>query len=624
MCGICGLYSLKDKVSSERVLMMTKSLFHRGPDNFDIYLGDNIGLGHTRLSIIDLSRLGNQPMVSDDNRYILTYNGEIYNYKDIKSELISLGYRFKSSSDSEVVLNSYIQWGGDCFAKFNGMFSLAIFDSFNQELILVRDRFGIKPLYYSNYKDEWFFASEIKSILAGGMKVEENWAAIHEFLYYGNSLGKHTSFRNINSIMPGQIISISKKGISERYYNDILAINECNDPYDLAVERVRELLKASVKKQLISDVPVGVFLSGGIDSSAIAAFASQEQKVNTFTAGFDFSSAETDERSLSRKFANKIGSNHTEIEVRGGDLVSTIENLVKHHDLPFGDAANIPLYLMTKELNGQSKVILQGDGGDEIFGGYFRYSRLNFSKFMSIGAKISKYVQPFIHSRSDLYRKVDSIKAYGHASDAMKMALIMSQEEHDFNPTQMFSYDFSNIMKNHNPFDRYFEISGHIKTSNLVQKMLYTDMNIILPDKYFQKVDRATMAHGIEARVPMLDNELVAYLMSLPSRYKVKGLSKKHLLKDALRGILPNDILYGRKKGFEVPFKHWLREPLKKYLTETLLDGSIAQCGWISISKTEKCIKDHISKKRDYGYLLWKMLNLALWHRFYFEDKVKI
>jgi asparagine synthase (glutamine-hydrolysing) len=623
MCGICGLVDFKDPLTDESILKeMTARIRHRGPDTQGHCLFPPAALGHTRLSILDLSPAGRQPMLSEDQQAALSYNGEVYNFLDLRHRLEGLGVGFHGRSDTEVVLQAYLQWGPESFAMLEGMFAFALWDNRARRLFLVRDRFGIKPLYYAPLDSGVVFGSEIKSLLASGRVAREmRWEALHEYLYYGAALGEHTFFKSVRKLEPGHMLTLDEQGSRVEPYASIFEVQPVTDNLKTAEVRVRELLEDSVKRHLISDVPVGVFLSGGIDSSAIAAFAARHSpgKVQTFSAGFDFDKG-VNELPKARLVAETLGTEHHEIHIACENVPEIIEQLVRCHDEPFGDTANIPLYLLAREVKGTIKVVLQGDGGDEMFGGYHRYQRLSRARWLRLlGAAVLPF-ERLLPPDSAAYRGMRTVRALSNPDPSLRMALLMSQEPSGQPPERVFSSEAQEEMAATDPFERYRLFFRRWSALDPVQRMIYTDLSVILPDVYFEKVDKPTMAHGIEVRVPMVDTRLAQYVVAMPAAFKANGSHLKVALRGALRGIIPDAILDGPKIGFGVPFQHWLRKPLAGYLRSVVLDSSVNQLGLFDKPVLEQCVEDHTSGKRDFGFLLNKVLNLVLWHRFYLQE----
>ena len=607
MCGICGYVSKK----SINIEEMNLSISHRGPDNQGSFQDNSLALGHTRLSILDLSDESNQPMVSRSGRYVIVYNGEIYNFRELKRELQAKGVVFEKESDTEVVLEGFEFWGVELFEKLNGMFAFAIYDRELNRIYIARDRFGVKPLYYYSANSDFIFGSEIKSILASKVVKEElDYQGLYEYLHFATTLGETTFYKNIKKLEPGYYLEfdLDKKSFRVEPYRLNYEVTASMDSLEEAIEKTRELFEASVKRQLVSDVPIGIFLSGGIDSTAITAYATKHYngKVKTFSAGFDFDNG-NNELESAKFIANHFGTEHHELHIKGSNTIDILDSINHHFDQPFGDAANIPLYLMSQELKGKEKVVLQGDGGDELFAGYHRYQRLHYYKTYKF---ISKFLFLFKNATpkdSPKYKGLRFLFALNQNDPSKEMAYILSQEMFDEDPADYFTKEVKSRLQSLNPFYRYEYFYNKFKELDPVNRALYTDMNIILPDLYFEKVDRATMANSLEVRVPFLDNELVDYAMSLPSKYKVKGKEKKYLLKRAFRGVVPDEILSAPKKGFGVPFQHWLRTSMRDFMLDTVRDSPLHN------SKIEELMQEHIAKRKDNGYILWKLLNLSLW-----------
>jgi asparagine synthase (glutamine-hydrolysing) len=609
MCGICG------GVSSHKIEIydMVESIKHRGPDFQDVFIEEPIYLAHARLSILDLSSDANQPMISRDGQYVLVYNGEVYNFQSIKKTLQSLGHLFKTSSDTEVILEGFIEWGIKLFEKLNGMFAFSIYDKKNQKIYIVRDRFGIKPLYYYYDNKTLLFASEIKSLLSSRLIPKElSYQGLYEYMHFSTTVGESTFYRDIKKLKSGEYIEYNLEtwSLNISSYKSICDVPLSNDFLDEAIYKIRDLFEKSVKRQLISDVPVGIFLSGGIDSTAITAVASKyyNGKLKTFSAGFDFDKG-FNELPNARFISEKFNTDHYEFYIRGSDTISILERVNYYFDQPFADAANIPLYLMSQELKGKHKVILQGDGGDELFAGYNYYLRVKNERLFKLFSHIIISLTPLIPKSSKYYRMLRSMYAITQKDKALIPARFYSQEMINESSLPLFKKRYRNNLSLVNPFNRSLEIHSSFKDKNLdlLQELLYSDISLILPDQYLEKVDRATMANSLEVRVPFLDNDLAEYVISLPSKYKIIGKEKKYLLKQAFNGIVPDKILYGQKRGFGVPFSYWLRSSMKDLIRDEVSSSNIYT------NKVIKMIDEHILGKRDHGFILWKILNLSMW-----------
>jgi len=620
MCGICGIIDFTTPATNEQLVRkMADTLVHRGPDDSGVEALDYACLGQRRLSIIDLSPAGHQPMLSPDEQVVISYNGEIYNFLELRKDLETRGVNFRGSSDTEVALHMYLEYGEDAFAMFNGMYSFAIWDARDQQLRLVRDRVGIKPLYYARTPNGIVFGSEVKAILRSGLvQPKMNTSRLHEYLYFGVAGGSETLFEGIYKLPPGSHLRLNREGVSVTPYWSVYDIKPCNDDIDTALEKLDHYLDQSVQRHLISDVPIGLFLSGGIDSSAIAAIASKHYpgKLQTFTAAFDFANGDS-ELALAKRMARQVGSEHHEIQIKGADVPHVIEELINAHDEPFSDAANIPLYLLCQQLKGQTKVVLQGDGGDEVFAGYRRYNVFSHQRFWQAIAPAAIALNRFGCGSAAHKRKMRFFQAMNQRNPAIRYAMMMTMEPSDYPPSNVLSKDLRQSAMQHDPFMRYREVYERLKHLDPAQRALYTDMLILLPDIFLEKVDKSTMAHSVEVRVPLLDSDLAGYVMSLPSRMKVRRGQKKWLLRRALRGTVPDYILDAPKKGFGVPYSAWLRTSLCEYMKSVLFDPVIQQAGLFDTRELETRISDHTNQKRDNGFLLYKSLNLALWYKKY-------
>jgi asparagine synthase (glutamine-hydrolysing) len=598
---------------------MVKSLAHRGPDDSGIFRDDHVGLGHTRLSILDLTSTGHQPMQTEDHRYTLVYNGEIYNYQQLRVELLARGARFRGNSDSEVVLRAFASMGVDAFVKFNGMFALAIWDAQERRLVLARDRFGIKPYYYVSNHGALIFGSEIKALIAGGFSTTSpDWQALHEYLYYGNSLSPGTLFDGVKKLLPGHYLIATQGSQRDCAYWIPESVRPIHDSNAVAERTVLQRLEKAVADHLISDVPVGVFLSGGIDSSAITVLANRHYsgRLNTYSVAFDFS-PEASELDKARRLANEVGTNHHELNISPRDIAGVIEGLVTAHDEPFADPADIPLFLMCRELKGELKVILQGDGGDEVFAGYRRYNVLAHSMFWRCAARALAPLNGWLGRGPSWQRTMRFLDVMRHPDPVMRTALHMTVEDLRTPPTRILSGAALAALESTDPFRRYRQAFERFGNLDPVQRMLYIDTQILLPDTFLEKVDKPTMAHSIEVRVPMLDANLTEYVMGLPSSMKVRRFQKKYILRRALRGTVPDYVLDAPKMGLYVPMASWLRGPLAEYLKSVLLDSESLRWGVLNPTVVEQCINEHLQSRRNNWFLLYKLLLLCLWRRKY-------
>ncbi len=615
MCGIAGFQNKTPQPFVQSLARMLSSIEHRGPDAEGHFFSTDgtTALGHRRLSILDVSERGNQPMFSEDKRYVIVYNGEIYNFQEIRCELINLGYQFHTGTDTEVIITAYIHWGTDCFSIFNGMFAFALYDTHTNKLLIVRDSLGIKPLYYYADKNGIVFGSEIKAILhSGSFKIDINREALAQYMWYGNPHGVNTFYNGIDRLEPGHYLEISDGKLIgiHLYQKESVQNSHLTNEWDI-VGNIRVKLEEAVKRHLTSDVPVGVFLSGGIDSSAITAFASKHYngKLNTYSAAFDFAKG-NNELAAAAAVAKHYGTQHHEINIKGDELSTVIETLVLHHDQPFGDAANIPLYLLTAKLKGSIKVVLQGDGGDEIFGGYSRYHTLYKKSLFSL-LNIPLTLIPFSVNDTRLLQLKRFAYAISRTDKALCNALLLTMETPAMSPYRFLTKDIQESLSNFDPFKRYRELYQTFTSGTDIDKLFRADLKVILPDTFLEKVDKSTMANSIEVRVPFLDKEIVDYMGTIPGHLKVNNGVQKYLLKQALRKIVPDSILDGKKAGFGVPIAFWLQTSLHEFACNQILDSEFRH--WIDKPGITKALGDHKKGRGNNGYLLWKILNLAIW-----------
>jgi len=620
MCGISGIlkHNINEAEAHSAVEASLHVIKHRGPNHTGHLVHKNYALGHVRLSIIDLSDDGNQPMEDSSGRFTIVYNGETYNYKDIALDIDLETNNLRSSSDTAVVLEAFSILGVDLFPKLNGMFAFCIIDNNLNKAWLVRDRMGIKPLYYSIEKGQVLFCSEVKGLKKLHPKVHDiNYDVLSEWAYFGAEIGDKTFHDGIKQLLPGHFIEVDLTNMrtSKHAYwlpeSDIVNVL----PTKKTASKLNSLLNSAVKRQLISDVPVGVFLSGGIDSSAITAFASMNSDIpiKTYSVGFGFDDG-INELPMAARIAEEFKTDHHELVISEYDLIETLESLVKHHDYPFADAANIPLFLLGNIVKNDVKVVLQGDGGDELFGGYRRYQTLKMKPIWQHFSKSLNFLNFFLDKDTlSAQTRGRYIKLLNSSDDAELMAQLLTVESKADDPLRIFSSAINNKIHSHDPFRSFRHCDKRFSNLDLTQKMLYTDTQIILPDIFLEKVDRSTMASGIEVRVPFLDNNIVDFAMGLPSNIKVKGIKKKSLLIKALRGTVPDYVLDAPKTGFSVPYGRWLKGVLHEYFMEQLELVRLSRPGLLDFKHIEKLIYINRHESRDYSFLLWKVLNLCIW-----------
>jgi asparagine synthase (glutamine-hydrolysing) len=622
MCGIAGLVAREREgigTGYRNSAGLLDGLGHRGPDARGEFADGRVWLGHTRLSILDVSQAANQPMATEDGRFIISYNGEVYNFSDLaKSE--ELG-PLRTHCDTEVVLRAFEKLGTGSITRFNGMFAFAVYDRRDQKLWLVRDRLGIKPLYYRLDDHGLAFASEIKGITShAGFSPQCNISKLHEWLYYGTTLGSETLYRGVRKLLPGHYLELDIPTFESRvvsYWHPSQfagSSTKLRMSTDERIETTRMLVEQAVQRQLVSDVPIGVCLSGGVDSSAITAFAARHYpgRIATYSVGFDYEGG-VNELPTARSIANLFGTDHHELHVTGYSVASLIEAMVDHHGAPFSDAANIPLYLLGSRLSDTTKVVLQGDGGDELFGGYRRYRTLSHFRMARFAARIAGAVHGLSRPSRGFYRRRRYLNALKPRDPAVVMALLLTEEDVRSCPENIFGPEMRRALSGQDPFARYRESQARVRSEDLVNQMLMVDLSIILPDIFLEKVDRATMAASVESRVPFLDNDLVEFCLRLSGPDKVPSGQSKWLLKKALEGIVPETVLHARKTGFGVPYGFWLRTVLRSVFLDNLDTFAARNPGILDVGTIRRIHDDHVERRRDRAFLLWKVLNLMVW-----------
>jgi asparagine synthase (glutamine-hydrolysing) len=627
MCGICGVMLYDGRRQDDGVIRaMVAQLKHRGPDDNGVYVDGPVMLGQTRLSIIDLSSAGHQPMVDAFDETVIVFNGEIYNYRELRADLIRDGVQLKSASDTEVILYLYRKYGSECPRYLRGMFAFVIWDRRQQSLFIARDRVGIKPLYYYSDRRQFAFASEIKAFWRlPEFNSELSMAALVTYTAHAHSFAPQTIFQHVKKLPPGHTLTIDRNGETTlRQYWTIPAQGTNGSLPGDPVRELRALLEDAVRCHCIADVPVGVFLSGGLDSSIIAAMAAKEmpERVRTFSVGFDLGGY-YNELSDARIVADSIHSDHHELTVKGFDVPELLQKLVWHYDEPFADAACLPTYLISQFARESVKVVLSGEGGDEVFGGYRRYvtqlASRYFQPFRFLAGPRSPLRQ-FVDSRPG-FRRVKKVLEAGEISDeALRYAhwvtfFTASMREDVFSDAVQSSagaFDVGEIYK------REFDEASHMDRTN---QMLRVDLRTWLPDTYLEKVDKATMAVGLEARVPLLDHLVVEYMFKLPGRYKIRGFEKKVLLRQATMDLIPEALRRKPKHGFAVPLDEWFRGSLLGWAKEILLDDRLARRGFFKRDAIERLINNHASGRNDLGTPIWQLLSFELWCRQYMDER---
>jgi len=620
MCGICG-FNWNDEMLIKK---MVQKIHHRGPDANGIRTFPEFSIGNARLSILDLSARGNQPMSGTDGKKWIVYNGEVYNFPQIKEELQAKGYKFNSHTDTEVVLKSYEEYGTKCLEKFNGMFAFAIWDEGGKELFLARDRIGIKPLYYYLKDGRFIFGSEIKSILeADSVKKEVNLQSMYYYLGYEFVPAPETMFKNIYKLRQGHYAIFKNGDLKITKYWDLKFKPEIADE-DEATDRIFNALETSVKRRLISDVPLGVFLSGGLDSSTVVGFVSRlyPKKVQTFSIGYrDKTFSELPYAKIVSDF---FGTEHNVLMI---DPISPdeIEKSLYHLDEPMTDLSTIPFNLICRKAREKVKVCLSGEGGDEMFLGYDRLKAARMNRYYNIFPSFfrKKIVAPLILKLPDQPQKKGAINIlkrfiegslYPEEVGAMRWQYFLNPkiEQNIFNESASSQISF-------NPFDPIYYFSRICNSDLWIDKDTYVDIKLTMADSVLMKVDKMSMATSLEVRVPFLDHEVAELCASIPANLKLHKFATKYILRKTLKkyNFLPECIIYRGKQGYSLPIKNWLREELKDYMIDLLENSPIIKENFNN-SYLSELIKEHLELKHNHNHILWALINLSLWYKKFF------
>lgn len=622
MCGICGklFYDPQAGVTAELVQGMMDVIAHRGPDGEGKYLSGPVGLGHRRLAIIDLNR-GAQPMCNEDKTLWIVFNGEIYNFGELRQELVQKGHKFSSATDTEVIIHAYEEYGVACLSRLQGMFAFALWDEKERTLFLARDRVGIKPLYYYETGQAIVFASEIKSLLVDPeVKREINPAAIDRFLSYLYLPGAETLFKGINKLEPGFYLLVKNgRAVCNQYWDLKFTQPRLWKNLDEAAGALSELLRKTVREHMISDVPVGFLLSGGVDSTALLSSAVHEtdKRISTFTIGFagtDFD----DERPYARLAARRFGTDHHEITISADQFSNFLPDYVWHMEEPVCEAPAIALYYVSRLAKDHVKVVLSGEGGDEAFGGYSNYRNM---LLLEIGKRAAG---PLSGSLGALLHGMGRIKRFRRAQKYAPLMTIPLPEYYYSRVSSPFSYfnrhkpvlymtEFWRSLDSRHPREVVQGLFRQVGNLNLLDQMLYVDTKTWLPDDLLVKADKITMANSLELRVPLLDHLLLEFAASLPPEYKVKGLTTKRILKKAFKEHVPRQIIRRKKAGLPVPYAEWFRGSLKSYVHDVLLGNTALQRGYFRKAGVEDLLT-RFDQGEPVAKEIFSLLTLELWH----------
>jgi asparagine synthase (glutamine-hydrolysing) len=614
MCGITGYINLSRSKNADARLIkeMTDCISYRGPDGQGFYVKDNIALGHRRLGILDLST-GSQPMYNSDQTKVIVFNGEIYNYIELRTELKNAGLTFLTNSDTEVVLNAFEYWGYDCMNKFNGMWAFAIWDIHSQELLISRDRIGEKPLNYCFTNDTLIFGSEIKSIFKYGIKKEIRPELIEIFLTYSNIPAPDTFFKNIYKLMPGHYMILKNGDLSHHKYWDIPDIDERNMASDKSsvYEKFTYLLTDSVKIRMRSDVPFGAFLSGGLDSSSIVALMSDlsDYQIKTFNIGFDDKTY--DETLLSQEVSTAFNTKHYRKTVLPDNIDNILNQIIKHYDEPFGDPSAIPTGVVSKFASEQVKMVLTGDGGDELLSGYTSFQGIKLAGMINSMPRFVREGLPILSNtianatKGKLRYKLNKVsKIVTTAGLDFSYKITSKKAPIDFQILKRLTANLENTL----PAESYLKnILSKCTYKDDFYKLMYLNFKHDLPNDYLVKVDRMSMAHSLEARLPFLDHRLIEFMCTVHKDVKMQGWERKSVLRKTIGKKLPNSILKAPKKGFGIPLREWFK---KNDFEDYLINNTSKVSLLLGKSEIEDILHQNKVGNKDNGYFIWNLLVL--------------
>ena len=571
MCGITGYISLRKEISHSKTFLdkAIKSLNKRGPDNIGKYRNNFCELAHSRLSIIDTSSISNQPMIDSSDRYIIVFNGEIYNYKKIRKDLISLGYDFKTQSDTEVVLCSYIHYKEKCIDLFDGFFAFCIYDLKENKSLIARDRFGIKPLYYSLNAERILFASELKSLLCYPIDKNIDRDAINLYFKFNYIPAPYSILESCKKLLPGECVIIENSNVVFKRYYTYYPKEETSDNYNKAKDKIENLLYSSVESRMIADVPLGTFLSGGVDSSIISLIASRiKPDINTFSIGFPDEPL-FDESKYAEQVAKHINSKHHTFNVTNKILYQNLDEILDYMDEPFADSSALNVFLLSKQTRQHITVALSGDGADELFSGYNKHSALFFADNKSLQNIAIKNLGSLFNLMPQ--SRNSKIGNLGRKLSKLSKGLNLNKEDRYLSWASFMS---DNTIRSLTNYSSLINPIKNIEVKNF-NDYLFADFSLVLPNDMLKKVDLMSMANSLEVRTPFLSNELVEYVFSLPVSYKIDLKDKKKILKDIYRKDMPDNLFERNKHGFEVPLNKWYKKELKTYLDDKIFSNNL-------------------------------------------------
>ena len=617
MCGICGIINYKSfkPIDPEQLVDMYSVIRHRGPDGEGYYVDGHLGLGHCRLSILDTSNRGRQPMVSEDGSLIISFNGEIYNYIELRDKLMSEGYIFKTGTDTEVIIQMYRKHKERCLEYFVGMYAFALWDSHEKKLFLARDRLGVKPFYYLETKSGVIFASEIKAILeVADEKPVVNLHALDCYMTFGYTPGEQTIFEGVKKLLPGYYMTLSNGVLQTRQYWNMVLSEAEDRGEDYYVEALRQHLLDASRLRLRSDVPLGVFLSGGIDSSAVVALLARDlhEPIKTFSVAYDKGN-DFDETRYARMIATQFKTDHHEFYVDPREFQEFIPKFVWFMDEPVTEAAAISLFFISKLAKEFVTVVLSGEGADEMFAGYPIYF---YMQMLELYRVVPESVRDNILNPILSKFGGDKLRKYVRLSCAPLDKRYLGVSLYDISGKEgLYTEEFRRTLDGYNGVDvirPYYEES---RDMDVLNRMLYLDTKAWLPDDILIKADRMSMASSLELRSPFLDTRIAEFAATLPVKYKIRGRTTKYILKKAMEGILPNEVIYRAKKGFPTPLQIMFQHELKDYAQQLLTDARTVARGYFKHRQVSKILDEHSRGINDHHKLIWQMIVLEEWHR---------
>lgn len=632
MCGIAGklYFDQERRVTAQELKRMAATLTHRGPDGEGVWCNGNIGLAHRRLAIIDLRPEAGQPMSNEDGTAWITFNGEIYNFQELRQDLEARGHVFRTQSDTEAIIHAYEEYGRQCLNRLRGMFAFAIWNSRTRTLFLARDRVGKKPLYYFADKERFLFASEIKALLVDdAVPREPDPAAIDHFLALQYIPSPLSAFRGVKKLPPAHWLEVREGQLETGRYWKLRYSPKRKISVSDAIAELRWRFAEAVRLRLISDVPLGAFLSGGVDSSAVVAAMAGEtdQPVRTFSVGF--AEASFDERAFARQVAERYGTTHTELVV-DTQVKDLLPRLVWHYDEPIGDASAVPSYAIAEVTRQYVTVVLNGDGGDENFAGYDWYMMDRFAhRGEAVPLALRRGFHALMQGLPHGWRQYAPVRKVARLAEVLALppAQRYAQWVSHFGPEQrqsLYASDFKAFLNGSCPEASFERVFSQSDAEDWTDTVLGADVELYLPDDLLVKIDRATMAHSLEARSPFLDHVFMEFAASLPAEFKLSGMKKKHILKAALRGVVPDAVLDRPKMGFSAPVAHWLRHELREMIHDLLLSPRALQRGYFAPPVISTLLHEHCSGQADHAAGLWDLLMLELWHREFVDRAVSI